>query len=220
MTSPDTVENKTHLVSKVLWLAWFTIIYNLIEGIISIRFGYQDDSISLLGFGVDSLIEVGSAFVVLWRFRGDVGKSGSSSIQKEKRATLIVGLLFLLLGIGTAASSLVQLRAQSHPATTVPGLIISILSLSFMFFLWKKKRNLGLRLASQTVLKDANCSLACIKLSSVLFIGSGFFLFFPKFWWLDSTAALILAALIIREGWETIQVVRSDEFSGGCGCNY
>lgn len=208
------------LVRRAIFLSWFTITYNLLEGVVSIAFGVGDESVALAGFGVDSLIEVASAALILWRFRGEACIGSEISVSRERKATLGIGVLFLLLAAVTAAASLFQLRAGSHPATTVPGLVISTLSLSFMFWLWSAKRKVAGQLDSASVMKDADCSLTCIKLSVVLFAGSLVFTVSPALWWADALAALALAALIGKEGWETVEAARHPEFSGGCGCSH
>ncbi|HAR42310.1 MAG TPA: heavy metal transporter [Bdellovibrionales bacterium] len=207
------------LTQRAIYLSWFTIGYNLIEGLVSIVFGIEDGSVSLLGFGFDSLIEVSSATVVLWRFRAEALSSTMPPIERERRATLLIGILFLVLAVSTALGSVIQLLQGRHPETTLPGLIVSTISLSFMFYLWRAKLIVGKALNSATVIKDAACSLACIKLSGILFTGSLVFLVFPNFWWADSVAALLIAFFIGKEGTETIQAARSKDFSGGCGCS-
>ena len=211
--------SREQLFRKALYLSWFTIIYNLIEGVVSIAFGLSDNSIALAGFGVDSLIEVASAFLVLWRLRVETVGSQKHSVEREKQATFGIGLLFLILGVLTLVSSVYQLAQQNHPSTTVPGLLVSAISLSFMFFLWKAKKGVGLQLDSSTVLKDASCSLACIKLSGVLFAGSLVYLIFPQLWWADSIAAVVISIYILKEGQETISATRKADFDGGCGCH-
>lgn len=206
----------TPLVRKAIHLSWFTIGYNLLEGLVSISYGVSDESIALAGFGADSLIEVGSAFLVLWRFRGESGEVRVLPVERERRATLGIGMLFLLLAFSAASAAAIQLVQMNRPDTTLPGLIISALSLSFMFFLWRAKVKVGSELGSSAVLADAACSLACIKLSVVLFLGSLLWLAAPALWWADSVAAILIAALVAREGWETIQHAREPDFSGGC----
>ncbi len=212
---------QTSWIRWTLYLACFTIGYNLLEGAVSIGFGINDESVALAGFGADSLIEVASAALVLWRFRGEAEqKEGLSilSIKRERQATLGIGALFILLALLTALASALQLKSGSHPSTTLSGLVISVVSLSFMFFLWKAKTKAARILNSATVMKDAACSLACIKLSIILFFGSLVFLEFPALWWIDSIAGLGLALLIAKEGWETVRAARRPDFSGGCGC--
>lgn len=215
----SSIERKK-LIQKAILLSWFTIAYNLIEGFVSIGFGVSEGSVALAGFGVDSLIEVASAFVVLWRFRSESGATSDRSLERERKATLGIGALFLALAAITVLASGIQLWNGVHPETTIPGLVISALSLSFMFYLWSAKKSAGQALSSPTVLQDAACSLACIKLSVVLFLGSLIFLLFPSLWWADALAALILSFFIAQEGREAIKAARSEEFKGACcGCD-
>lgn len=211
-------QNQSSLVRRAIALSWFTIGYNLLEGLVSISFGVKEESVSLAGFGIDSLIEVASAFLVLWRFQGEKGRGQALSISRERSATFGIGVLFCLLALTTAIASILQLTKEGHPETTVPGVIISTLSLSFMFFLWREKKRIAIALDSKTVMKDADCSLACIKLSFVLFLGSLLYLVLPSFWWVDGTAALFLSILVGKEGWETIKASKNKDFAGGCGC--
>jgi len=199
---------------RALWLSALTIAYNVIEGLVSMAFGWADESIALFGFGADSFIEVASALLVLWKLL-DHG-----NLARERKATLGIGWLFLALAAGMAAGALLQLMARHHPPTTLPGLVISALSLTFMVFLWRAKRATARALDSATLEADAACSLACIQLSAVLFAGSLLFLLLPTLWWVDAAAALGLALLIGKEGLGMVRVARSAAFTGGCGCGH
>ncbi len=199
---------------RALWLSALTIAYNLVEGVISMAFGWADDSIALFGFGADSFIEVASALLVLWKLL-DHG-----NLARERKATLGIGWLFLALATGMAGGALLQLVARHHPPTTVPGVVISALSLACMVFLWRAKRLAAQALDSATLEADAACSLACIQLSAVLFAGSLLFLLLPGLWWVDAAAALGLALLIGREGLGMVRAARSAAFTGGCGCGH
>lgn len=199
---------------RALWLSALTIAYNLVVGVVSMAFGWADDSIALFGFGADSFIEVASALLVLWKLL-DHG-----NLARERKATLGIGWLFLALAAGMAGGALLQLMARHHPPTTVPGLVISALSLACMVFLWRAKRQAAQALDSATLEADAACSLACIQLSTVLFAGSLLFLLLPGLWWVDAAAALGLALLIGREGLGMVRAARSAAFTGGCGCGH
>lgn len=214
------LKSQSKWVSRAIRLSYFTIAYNLIEGLIAIGFGVSDDSISLAGFGVDSLTEVASAVLVLLRFRNESHLSESLSKDRERKATAGIGAIFLLLSLTILTASLFQLQSGSHPSSTVPGVIISCISLSFMFYLWSAKKKVAQALNSATVMKDADCSRACIQLSVILFLGSILFFVFPSLWWVDASAGILLAGFIAKEGWETIQAARHPEFSGGCGCSH
>jgi divalent metal cation (Fe/Co/Zn/Cd) transporter len=215
----DTAPALESFVRRALLLSWFTIIFNIAEGLVSIYFGLSEESVALAGFGLDSFIEVGSAFLVLWRFRSETVDVGTGlGLERERKATYGIGILFVLLSIATAFGAVYKLVRMEPPDTALPGFIISSISLGFMYFLYASKRNVAVRLDSATVMKDAACSLACIKLSAVLFAGSLVYILFPILWWADSVAAASLAVLIGNEGWETIKSARSPDFSGGCGC--
>jgi divalent metal cation (Fe/Co/Zn/Cd) transporter len=199
-------------------LAWLTVGYNLVEGLVSMAFGVADESVALFGFGADSFIEVASALLVLWRLRGEGSAHVGERLARERRAAGGIGALFLALALGIAVGAVLQLAARSHPDTTIPGLAVSLVSLSFMFFLWREKRRAAHALDSQTLASDAACSLACMKLSAVLLAGSLLFLLAPVLWWADAAGALVLAVFIGREGCEMLRAARRPEFSGGCGC--
>ena len=197
-------------------LAWFTVGYNLLEGGVSILFGVADHSVALWGFGFDSLVEVASAGLVMVRLRHGFR---AKTTEAERRATLGIGGLFLLLALGIFTGAGLQLHLRSHPATTLPGLLIALASLSFMVYLWRAKLRVAQALDSAALQADAACSLACIQLSGVLFAGSLLFLLSPALWWVDGVAAIALAALIAREGLGMIRAARHAEFKGGCGCH-
>ncbi len=200
-------------------LAWITVGYNLIEGLVSMGFGASDESVALFGFGADSFIEVGSALLVLWRFRREASSRSEDQAARERRATAGIAWLFLALAAGTAAGAIVQLVGRRHPETTVPGLAIALASIAFMLWLWHEKRLAAAALSSRTLAGDAACSMVCVKLSLVLLAGSVVFIVAPALWWADAVAAIVLATMIAREGWEMLAAARCPELDGGCGCH-
>ena len=216
---PPSDASRSQWLAYARFLAVFTISYNLLEGFVSMGFGWADDSMALFGFGADSFIEVGSALLVLWRLRGDEGGCESERLHRERRAALGIGILFVLLALGTAVGAVFQLVSHHHPDTTIPGLLVSVLSLGFMFWLWKSKQRAAKALDSRSLEGDAACSLACIQLSTVLFTGSLVFLLIPALWWADAGAALLLSAFIAKEGISGIRGAMKPGFTGGCGCH-
>ncbi|CAG8446051.1 13610_t:CDS:2 [Funneliformis caledonium] len=214
---------RSQLIKYAIIICIFTILWNIIEGVVSIFFGNEGDSVSLIFFGVDSFIEVTSAGLVLWRFLTESKPDEEKAVQileenlgKERKATMGIGLLFLLLSIATISDAIVALVQRRNPETTIAGLIISSVSLSFMGFLWLSKKYLAKKLNSSTMASEAQCSLACIKITLVLFLGSILFMIWKKGWWIDSTAAIILGILFAKEGVDMIMWARSKNFSGGC----
>jgi divalent metal cation (Fe/Co/Zn/Cd) transporter len=208
--------------SRALWLrragmlAWFTIFYNLVEGIVSIWFGISDESLALFGFGADSFIETASGVIVLWRLRDDMAQRQHVPSARERRATVVIGALLALLGIATIGASVWQLIQRAHPQTTMPGMIIAAVSLAWMWWLWRWKSRTARALDSATIAADAACSLGCIKLSVVLFAGSVLYVIVPGLWWLDSAAAIVIAAMLLREGISTARAALRPDFHGGC----
>jgi len=195
-----------------IFLGFFTIFYNTAEGVISIFFGSDDGSLSLLGFGIDSIIEVVSGCLVLWRLRG----AKLMPLKKERIATATIGVLLILLGVGTVASGIYNLVVHNRPSATVVGALITASSIAIMLALYLLKRHASKVLNSATLASDAKCSLSCIKLSVVVFCGSGIFWLDPELWWMDSTTAIIISVLIAAEGVNITRNALSKDFAGGC----
>jgi divalent metal cation (Fe/Co/Zn/Cd) transporter len=220
-TDKPIVVDRPVLVRRALLLAMLTIAWNVVEGVFAMGFGFAEESLALFGFGVDSFVEVGAAVMVLWRLRGESGLGTALARDREKTATMVIGGLLLALGVGVAVGSVIELATGGHPDSTVPGVIVSGLSIALMLFLWRAKRSVALALDSRTLLADAACSRSCLQLSVILLAGSLLYAVFPALWWADSAAAIALAVLIGREGWESIQAARKPDFTGGCcgGCS-
>ncbi|HJV49334.1 MAG TPA: cation transporter [Geothrix sp.] len=207
-------------VRRALILAVLTMGFNLLEGLVSIGFGWEDQSLALFGFGVDSLVEVASAALIYWRFRRDGALAGAQTATRERLATRSIGIMLLLLAAGTTLGSLLQLLGRRHPGTTLPGILVSLVSLVAMFLLWRGKVRTAAALDSRAMKSDAACSLACMQLSSVLLVGSLLFWRWPSLWWVDAVTALVVSALIAREGWGALRASLRPDFSGGCGCGH
>lgn len=201
-TLSRTTENKYW--QYALGLALFTILYNLAEGLISTYFGAQDETLTLFGFGVDSFIEVMSgvgilAMVIRIRNHPDTPRSGF-----EQTALRITGVAFYLLAVGLGATGVYNLFAAHQPATTLPGLVISLVSIAVMWALVAGKRKVGHALDSAPVLADANCTLVCIYMSIVLLVSS-FVFQLTGFGFVDSLGAFGLIYFSVKEGKESFE---------------
>jgi divalent metal cation (Fe/Co/Zn/Cd) transporter len=190
--------------SYALWLALFTIFYNLAEGLISIFFGLSDETLTLFGFGVDSFIEVMSglgilAMVLRIRQHPDTPRS-----EFEKTALRVTGTAFYLLAGGLALTAVYNIFNGHKPATTVPGLIISLISIAMMWLLVAGKRRVGRTLNSSPILADANCTLVCIYMSVVL-LASSLVYELTGFGFIDSLGALGLIYFSVKEGREAFE---------------
>ncbi len=197
-----------------------TMAFNLLEGGVSIGFGWADHSVALFGFGVDSLVEVAAAALIFWRFRNDRLLGHEAGAARERLATRGIGGMLLVLAGGTAVGATLDLTRHAAPETTLPGVLISVASLAVMFVFWRAKRRTAAALESPAMRSDAACSLACMQLSTVVLGGSLVFWMAPRLWWVDAVTALGVSALIAREGLESFRASLKPDFSGGCGCGH
>ncbi|MBI3158314.1 MAG: cation transporter [Chloroflexi bacterium] len=197
-------ESASKYWQAALWLALFTIFYNFAEGIISIYFGVEDEALTLFGFGIDSFIEVMSgigilAMVLRIRHNPDTPRS-----QFERAALRITGRAFYLLAAGLAATAIYNLLTGHKPATTLPGLVISLISIAVMWALVAGKRKVGGALNSAPILADANCTMVCIYMSVVL-LASSLIYQFTGFGFVDSLGAVGLIYFSVSEGKEAFE---------------
>jgi divalent metal cation (Fe/Co/Zn/Cd) transporter len=187
-----------------LWLAIFTIVYNLAEGLISIFFGLSDETLTLFGFGVDSFIEVMSGigiFAMVLRIRHNPETDRSAF---ERSALRITGTSFYILVVGLAVTAVYNLIVGHKPETTLPGLIISVTSIAVMWALVASKRKVGRALDSSPILADANCTLVCIYMSLVL-LASSLIYELSGFGFIDSLGAIGLIYFSYNEGKEAFE---------------
>lgn len=203
-----------NLYARATWLALFTIIYNLVEGLLSIWLGAADETLALFGFGVDSFIEVISAVGVWHMLRRILANDNKTLDSFEQRALRITGGAFYLLTVGLLASAGMNFYTRHRPETTFWGIIISLGSISFMWYLITQKTKVGHALNSQAILADAACSKACLYLSLALLLSSlGYEL--TGIGSLDAIGALLIAWFSWREGKEALA-----KASGlACGCS-
>lgn len=178
-------------------LAYATIAWNVIEAVVAISSGVAAGSVALVGFGLDSVVEVGSAVVVAWQFHGN-------SHAKEERALRLIAISFFVLGAYVAFESARALLTGEHPDTSVAGLVIATLSLAVMPLLAFGKRRTAAALGSRTVAADSKQTLLCTYLSAVLLAGLALNAL-AGWWWADPLAGLMIAAVAANEGREAWQ---------------
>lgn len=196
-----------------LWLAVFTIFYNVAEGLVSIGFGASDESLALFGFGVDSFIEVMSGIGILVMVNRIRQNPDTSRTPFEVTALRVTGTAFYILAVGLAASAGFNIITNHKPETTLPGLVISIISIAIMWALVTGKRKVGRALNSMPILADANCTMVCIYMSVVLLVSS-FIYQVTGFGFVDSLGALGLIYFSINEGRESFEKAKGLE----CDC--
>ena len=189
--------DRAALVRRGQWLSYATVGYNTLEGLASIVAGGFAGSISLVGFGIDSLIEVASGGTAMWRLRADVDE-----IRRERveRASLrIIGVLFLLLAAYVAIDAVKTLWRHEAPGQSIAGIVIAALSLVVMPLLARAKRRVASGLSSRALHADATQTDLCMYLSAIL-LGGLVLNALVGWWWADPLAALVMTPIIAREG--------------------
>ncbi len=201
-----------------LWLGVLTVFYNLAEGLVSVYFGYSDETLALFGFGVDSFIEVMSGLGIVAMILRIRQNPDTPRGQFEQTALRITGASFYLLALGLAATAIVNIFTGHKPETALPGLVISIISIFTMWALVAAKRKVGHALNSAPILADANCTLVCIYMSLVL-LASSLVYQLTGFGFIDSLGALGLIYFSINEGREAFEKARGIECACGDECH-
>jgi divalent metal cation (Fe/Co/Zn/Cd) transporter len=183
-------------------LEYFTIAWNLLEGLVAVIAGASAGSISLVGFGVDSFIEVTSGATLLWRMAVD---SEEHSRERNERLSLrIVGACFLALAAYISYESVSDLMRRRAPEQSIPGIILACVSLVVMPILSHAKKDVGKKLGSAAMNADAKQTDFCVYLSGLLLAG----LLLNAalgWWWADPVAALIMVPIIAKEGVEGLK---------------
>ena len=188
-----------HFFRLAYGLAVFTIVYNIIEGLFALYFGYEDESVTLFGFGVDSFIEVISGMGIAHMVRRVKRHENNRRGHFERKALRVTGTSFFILATGLVFISVFNLIVGHKPQATFWSVIISVFSIVVMWAVVLGKKRAGEKLKSEAILADAYCTLMChymaivLLLSSVIYevTGLGF---------IDSLGGLVLAWLSVKEG--------------------
>lgn len=209
---------KDKWLNTALWLSIITVIYNVIEGLVSVYFGSTEDTLVLLGFGIDSFVEVISGIGILHmvlRMKHSVIKDFD---KFERLALRITGVSFILLAIGLVAGSVLNVISNSKPETTLAGIIIAAVSILTMYFLMNYKLRTGKALNSEAIIADANCTKTCLYLSFILLISSILYELF-KISYIDVAGSLGIAWYAFSEGRESLEKAKKNQLSCSCGEN-
>ena len=205
--------HRSSLLARGMLLEYFTIGYNAIEGFVAIGAGLMAGSIALVGFGLDSLIEITAGAALLWRLKKEArlghAITDDDHSAMERRASLIVGITFFLLTLYILTESGWKLLSGAAAEESTVGIIVAALSLAIMPFLAYSKQRVAMALGSKALASDAMETWVCSYLSFILLIGLGLNAIFG--WsWADPLAALAMLPLIIKEGWEAIEEARNE----------
>jgi divalent metal cation (Fe/Co/Zn/Cd) transporter len=197
-------QRRAVLARRIRLLVAATITYNVIEAVVAISAGAAASSTALIGFGLDSVIEVSSAAAVAWQF------AGSDPEAREKTALRIIAISFFALAAYVTVESVRALVSGGEAEHSTVGLVLAALSLAVMPVLSHAQRRTGRELDSRSAVADSKQTLLCTYLSAVLLVGLGLNSMFG--WsWADPVAALVIAAVAVKEG--------RDAWRGdACGC--
>jgi len=205
----------SNLWKRASYFAVFTIVFNIIEGLVSVYFGASDDALTLFGFGMDSFIETISAIGVLVMIRRIRQNPGTDKSKFEVTALKLTGWCFYVLSLLLAAGAVMNLVNGTKPESTVPGVIISLISIASMLWLIQSKKSIGRKLNSPPIIADANCNLVCVYMSVVLLLSSAAYELFG-FGWIDAIGTAGIIYFSVKEGMESFEKARS--LHGECTC--
>jgi hypothetical protein len=183
-------------------LEYFTISWNTLDGLVAVVAGAGVGSISLVGFGIDSFVEVTSGTVLLWRMSVDADVRKRE--RREKLSLMIVGVCFLALATCVGYESISDLVTRKAPEHSIPGIVLACISLVVMPPLSRAKKKVGNELGNAAMHADAKQTDFCVYLSAILLLGLALNAALG-WWWADPTAALIMVPLIAKEGVEAMK---------------
>lgn len=192
------VMDKEHLIKKALWLEYVTAGWNIVEGIIAVAGGITAGSIALIGFGLDSFIEVTAAGALIWRLKKNEPEEESAA---EKKALRIVAVTFFLLAIYVGIESGKALLFREAPKKSLIGIALTAVSVVVMPFLAFAKRGVAKELKSRALAADSAETLICSMLSAVVLIGLALNTLLG-WWWADPVAGLVMVGFLVKEGRE------------------
>lgn len=235
MTTPPTLgpayDRRARLTRRIRLLVTATLVYNVIEAVVAITAGTLASSTALIGFGLDSVIEVSSATAVAWQFSAP---DHAVRQAREKTALRVIAVSFFALAAYVTVDSVRALTGAGEAQHSTPGIVLAALSLAVMPFLSAAQRRAGRELGSASAVADSRQTLLCTYLSAVLLVG--LLLNSLLGWsWADPFAALVIAAIAVKEGRDAwrgknccaipVPEAGAGEVSevaegatGGCGC--
>jgi divalent metal cation (Fe/Co/Zn/Cd) transporter len=204
------MEYSTSLYKNAYHLSLFTIFYNIAEGLISMILGFKDETLTLFGFGVDSFIEVMSGIGIALMILRIEQNPASSKNEFEIKALKITGTAFYIFSIGLFVGIIINIIYHHKPETTLWGIIISIISIMVMVWLMKAKKGVGIKLDSEPIISDSNCTKVCVYMSIVLLVSSLIYEL-TGFPYADAIGAAGLIYFSISEGKEALEKAKGKD---------
>ena len=201
----DGADRMARLRRRGFWLEYASMAWMTVEAAVAITAGVIASSIALIGFGLDSVIEFFAAIIVIWQLRGE-------REDRETRAVRLIGVTFFALALYLTVESIRDLAGHARPQQSIPGLAVTAAALIVMPLLAVAKRRTGSALGNRTLIADSAETVFCALISAATLLGVGLNAWLG-WWWADPAAALVIAALAVKEGmeaWEDQTADRAD----------
>ena len=211
MNAPSAVsiEQRKELHRRAVILEWITVGWNVVEAFVAIGAGILSGSVALVGFGVDSAIEVTSAVGLLWRLRTSADAPKDEETAAERRALYVVAFTFFGLALSVGVEAVSGLRGREAPEPSRVGIALSLLSLAVLPALAWQKQRIGREWGSRALLADAVETWVCSYLSLALLLGVGLNALFG-WWWADAAGALAMLPVVVWQGFEALREAREE----------
>lgn len=206
-TASFDVVRRRALHRRAVALEWFTVAWNVAEALVAIGAGVLSGSIALVGFGVDSAIEVTSAVGLLWRLRTSADAPKDEETAAERRALYVVAFTFFALALYVALDAVTGLLARETPEPSLVGIGLSLASLAVMPTLAWQKQRVGREWGSRALQADAVETWVCSYLSLVLLLGLGLNAL-AGWWWADAAGGLAMIPVVAWQGFEALREAR------------
>ena len=206
---PD-IARRRILHRRAVVLEWFTVSWNVVEAFVAIGAGIIAGSVALVGFGVDSGIEVISAVGLLWRLRTSADAPRDEETAAERRALYVVAFTFFVLTIYVGYEAVSDLLRREVPEPSRVGIVLALLSLAIMPALALLKQRTGREWGSRALLADAVETWVCSYLSLALLVGLGLNALFG-WWWADAAGGLAMLPVVVWQGWEALREAREQD---------
>ncbi|MEO8973609.1 MAG: cation transporter [Ktedonobacteraceae bacterium] len=210
-TTIHTRETRAKQVRLGIWIELVTLLWMVIEASIALTAGFMTRSVSLQGFGIDSIIELIAGGILLWRLSVEQrGGSVETVEQAERRASWVTAISLFALAVYIVGDSALSLLAQSRSQPSLWGIGLAIAAAIVMPLLWQGKPRIARHIGSAALKADAACSVTCAYMAITLLIGLALNRLLG-WWWADPLAALALVYFIVREGREALHEARTGE---------
>lgn len=200
----NAVSEREGSLRYALYLSYFTVGYNFLEGLVSVFAGMLAGSVALVGFGLDSFIESLSGSIMIWRFSKAGQFSDDEHERREKIAIKLVAYTFFIFGGYVLFESVKKLYLTKAPDPSMFGIIIAVVSIIVMPVLYYQKNKVGRALVSSSLVTDSKQTLACVFLSFALLVGLLLNYLFG-IWWADPIVGLVIVVLLFKEGYNALK---------------